>query len=121
MLQHWSFLVQVAPGGLWQVPMEFVPTPQQKLLLPPVLQVVDVATQVPAAVHVSPVVQARPSLQLWPTRVGSGTQVPVVLSHFLHWPQTMSGPALHTPSTQKSFLQRSVGSQGVGGVFGTFV
>ena len=47
----------------------------------------------PAAVHISPVVQAFSSLQGLPTWLASGTQVPVSGSHLKHCPQvTLTGP-----------------------------
>jgi hypothetical protein len=64
--------------------------------------------------HVSPVVQALPSLQPVPFFVRSGTQVPVSGLQRRHWPQvTLTGPWVHLPSWQVSSVQRLPVSHGV--------
>ena len=57
--------------------------------------------------HVSPVVQALPSLQLVPFFERSGTQVPVSGLQRRHCPQlTLAGPCVHVPSWQVSAVHR---------------
>ena len=64
--------------------------------------------------HVSPVVQALPSLQVVPFLETSGTQVPCVGLHRRHWPQvTFTGPWTHAPFWQVSDVQRLPVSHGV--------
>jgi hypothetical protein len=63
--------------------------------------------------HVSPVVQAFPSLQPVPFFEVSGTQVPVVGLQRRHCPQlTLTGPWVHLPSWQVSAVQRLPVSHG---------
>jgi hypothetical protein len=64
--------------------------------------------------HVSPVVQALPSLQLVPFFVVSATQVPVTGLQRRHCPQlTLAGPCVHVPFWQVSAVQRLPVSHGV--------
>jgi hypothetical protein len=64
--------------------------------------------------HVSPVVQALPSLQPVPFFERSGTQVPVSGLQRRHCPQvTLMGPWVHVPFWQVSAVQRLSVSHGV--------
>ncbi len=64
--------------------------------------------------HVSPVVQALPSLQPVPFFERSGTQVPVTGLQRRHCPQgTLMGPWVHVPFWQVSAVQRLSVSHGV--------